>query len=76
MEGASLPSSVVHLNVSSYLEDVSRGVKDLSHPMAGVPSAPHSLRLDGKTATSLTVLWEPPELAHPTDRFRWVSFIQ
>ncbi|KAA0200274.1 hypothetical protein HAZT_HAZT000766 [Hyalella azteca] len=70
--GVSLPSSVLHLNVSNYLEQVAKGEQDPGNPVAGVPSAPHSLRMESKTATSLTILWEPPELALPIDRFQYV----
>lgn len=59
-QGTSLPSSVLTINVTTESDTVG---------VAGVSSAPHSLVLDAKTATSLTVVWQPPELAHPTDRF-------
>ena len=59
-EGASLPSSILTLNLS---KEESKG------PVAGVPSAPHSVRLESKTATTLRVVWEPSEVAHPIDRF-------
>ena len=61
-EGVSLPSSIITLNLTKERDD---GI-----PVAGVPSAPHSLTLETKTATSLTVLWQPPELALPIDRFK------
>ncbi|XP_063860088.1 Ig-like and fibronectin type-III domain-containing protein 2 isoform X4 [Scylla paramamosain] len=60
-EGTSLPSAVLTINVTEEHEDDSG--------LTGVSSAPHSLVLDAKTATTLTVVWQPPEFAHPTDRF-------
>lgn len=60
-KGTSLPSAVLTINVTE--ESNSEGA------IPGVSSAPHSLVLDHKTATTLTVVWQPPELAHPTDRF-------
>lgn len=62
-EGKSLPSSVLTINATDGAH--SEGV------VVGVPSAPHSLVLDSKTATSLTIVWQPPELAHPTDSFTY-----
>lgn len=60
-KGTSLPSAVLTINATE--ESLVEGA------VAGVSSAPHSLVLDHKTATTLTVVWQPPELAHPTDRF-------
>ncbi|XP_050727678.1 Ig-like and fibronectin type-III domain-containing protein 1 isoform X2 [Eriocheir sinensis] len=61
--GTSLPSAVLTINATEE--------SSLEGAMAGVSSAPHSLVLDHKTATTLTVVWQPPELAHPTDRFTY-----
>lgn len=62
-EGNSLPSSVLTINVTSEAHN--------GTTVAGVSSAPHSLVLNSKTATTLTVLWQPPQLALPTDRFMY-----
>ena len=60
-EGTSLPSAVLTINVTEE--------HDVEGALSGVSSAPHSLVLDAKTATTLTVMWQPPEFAHPTDLF-------
>lgn len=57
--GTSLPSSILTINATKTKEKVA---------IAGVPSAPHSLLLEGKSATSLTILWQPPVISLPTDR--------
>ncbi|MPC35669.1 Myomesin-1 [Portunus trituberculatus] len=59
--GTSLPSAILTINVTEEHED--------EGGLNGVSSAPHSLVLDAKTATTLTIVWQPPEFAHPTDRF-------
>lgn len=59
--GTSLPSAILTINVTEEHED--------DKGLTGVSSAPHSIVLDAKTATTLTVVWQPPEFAHPTDRF-------
>lgn len=62
-EGSSLPSSVLTINIT---DDSSNGSS-----IAGVASPPHSVVLEAKTATTLTVVWQPPVLALPTDRFKY-----
>ncbi|XP_064105777.1 Ig-like and fibronectin type-III domain-containing protein 1 isoform X2 [Macrobrachium nipponense] len=62
-EGMSLPSSVITVNVTS---ESANGTS-----IAGVSSPPHSVVLEAKTATTLTIGWQPPILALPTDRFKY-----
>ncbi|XP_068232541.1 LOW QUALITY PROTEIN: myomesin-3-like, partial [Palaemon carinicauda] len=67
-EGISLPSSVITVNITS---DSANGTS-----IAGVSSPPHSVVLEAKTATTLTIGWQPPILALPTDRFKYKMHYQ
>ncbi|KAK7081529.1 hypothetical protein SK128_028299, partial [Halocaridina rubra] len=62
-DGISLPSSVITVNVT---DETNNGTS-----IAGVASPPHSLALEAKTATTLTIGWQPPVLSLPTDTFRY-----
>ena len=37
----------------------------------GVPSAPEEILVSSRSTDYLTVSWQHPKLAHPTDRIRY-----
>ncbi|XP_026478463.1 Ig-like and fibronectin type-III domain-containing protein 2 [Ctenocephalides felis] len=65
--GTSLPSSVLFINTSSDA-DPGSNAKQL---VAGVPSPPHSLSVSERSATWLTVAWQPPQFTHPEDQIHY-----
>jgi len=63
VHGTSLPSSILTVNVSE---------KALGNQTKmGVPSAPEEILVSSRSTDYLTVSWQHPKLAHPTDRIRY-----
>lgn len=75
VHGTSLPSSMLLINttekgtiiygtrrIQSYRFLAAMTPKD--SPLYGVPSPPHSLAISARTATWVTVSWQPPEYSH------------
>ncbi|XP_021960351.1 Ig-like and fibronectin type-III domain-containing protein 1 [Folsomia candida] len=61
--GSSVPSSMVQLKVSSTAFDGSK--------IPGIVSAPHGLVVAGHGATWVQIVWQPPAIAHPTDKITY-----
>ncbi|XP_066906093.1 Ig-like and fibronectin type-III domain-containing protein 1 [Halyomorpha halys] len=64
--GTSLPSSILHVNISKTVV----GDKGL----AAVTTPPHSLAVSSHSATYVTISWQPPEFSQPAEQLIYRVF--